>query len=129
MSKQGKIIVGGMLFIYGIHLVIRFSEYSSPLWLNSYLADLLCMPILLSLSLLSLRYLKRLPHFLFKPVHVLFALLYVSLVFEWLLPSYSSSYTADPLDLLMYGLGAGLFFALQPAIFPEKSLNAMQIEP
>ncbi len=86
--------------------------------LFSYLDDLLVMPIVLTLTLLFQRYVTfKDPGYTFSTWHVLVAIVYFSLIFEVVLPRYSSRYTADPLDVLAYAAGGALFyyFINQPA--------------
>ncbi|NNC82547.1 MAG: hypothetical protein HKN79_03140 [Flavobacteriales bacterium] len=117
MTRSGRIILGLLTLIYSVHLLVRFSEHSSPEWINSYLGDLLCMPILLSFTLLVLRYVTRLPRFVLGPMHILVSVIYVSLVFEWLLPHCFYRYTSDPIDVGMYVLGARIYLLLQENLF------------
>jgi hypothetical protein len=81
--------------------------------INDYLADLLCMPIVLTIILTSVRFLKKRPDFQMPLSGILFTLVYWSVYFEWFLPSRSTSYTADPLDVIAYFLGAASFFLWQ----------------
>jgi hypothetical protein len=79
--------------------------------LHSYLDDLLAIPVILGITLQI--YQKIHPQrqaFSFTPTQILVAVLYVSVVFEWVLPQYSTTYTADLLDVVCYLLGAGYFY-------------------
>jgi hypothetical protein len=44
---------------------------------------------------------------------ILFAWLYVSVLFEFILPAYSEKYTQDYLDIAMYSIGAFLYYKSQ----------------
>ena len=75
---------------------------------NHYLADLICMPIIFYIVEGLFRVLKinaslSLPK-------IIFGVAYFSFLFEFLLPQLSEKYTADWLDVIMYGLGGFLYF-------------------
>ena len=74
---------------------------------HSYLDDLLCFPIVLTLGLAMYRYFK--PDYLLNGWHMLFTFLLYSIYFEWYLPKVSSSATSDPVDILMYLVGLTVF--------------------
>lgn len=78
--------------------------------LSDYGADLLALPVALGIALWVIRKSKpdrqdyRLPWTLILAAVVIFAVL-----FEGLFPMWSDRFTADPLDVVAYGLGASLF--------------------
>lgn len=74
---------------------------------HSYLDDLLCFPLVLTLGLAAYRF--QWPNYRLTPWHVWPLVLIYSVYFEWYLPQRSALYTADLLDVVMYGLGALLF--------------------
>lgn len=104
-------------------------------WLDNYLDDLLCMPILLGgwlaeqYDLFGRKRLRRIEIFALWVV--------VSLVFEGLLPYWSPRYTADGWDAVCYALGSWLFYRLiqerveQPALtpLPERSRRQRMTYP
>ncbi|MGB7395224.1 MAG: hypothetical protein WA913_12600 [Pricia sp.] len=97
------------LTIYGMQV----GEVPLPLWINFYVNDFLCMPIVLFLCRYVIRMLKSdatlpLP---FGPVIAL-TLLY-AIYFEGLLPEYNPRYTGDVFDVLLYFLGSGFFLIVQ----------------
>jgi len=98
-------------------LSIKRFELGLPDVLSSYLADLICMPLLLSSTLLLIRWIKHIPHFYLQIGHIAFVLCYVSIVFEYVLPRYHSTYTSDILDICCYALGATSFFFMQKRVF------------
>lgn len=86
-----------------------YLHYTLPPLVSSYLADLLCMPLLLSLTLAAHRWLINRQGTL--PVTWLVgAWAYVSVWFEGLLPLWSPRAIADPLDVLAYALGTWAFY-------------------
>jgi hypothetical protein len=80
-----------------------------PIWASSYWADALCMPLLLSFLLFSIRKIKQMPSFYLSPSMILFVWAYLSLTFEFLLPFFSKKYTADVVDVYIYAMG-GVFY-------------------
>lgn len=75
--------------------------------IHSYLDDLLCLPIVLTLGLAAYRivwptYKLRLWHMI--PVFVVY-----SIYFEWYLPQISLAYTSDLFDVLAYTGGLTIF--------------------
>lgn len=111
---------------YGIHLVLKFGHIPVPGFFSHYFADLLCMPLLLSFALLSMRWFRgendrQLPWSM-----VLVAIVYVSLVFELVLPAFFKRYTSDVWDVVMYGLGGVLFFVFQKHLVPV-SKNSLPV--
>jgi hypothetical protein len=104
--------------LYLVHLGIKFLQYPVNEWISSYLADVLCLPILLSYILLVLRYFKKKPLLWLNTPQILFLFLYVSILFEFILPKYSKRYTADIYDVLAYAFGAIFFYCFQKKICP-----------
>jgi len=84
---------------------------SKPFYIQFYLNDLLSPTVLLTLSMLFLTLIYR-DLFIFSKAQLLFFFLYLSFVFELLLPYLSSSFTADKYDLVAYAIGTILFHYL-----------------
>ncbi len=76
------------------------------------------MPILLSLTLLVIRFIKNDSLIFLDKYKILFAVVYVSFVFEFWLPSKSAIYTGDVFDVFCYGFGALIFYSIQHRWFP-----------
>ena len=95
--------------LFGVHYGLEKAGLSYPL-LRYYLNDLLCMPLVLGLTLfLQRNFILRDPNHVFTKYQVGIAVVYYAVGFEGVLPLFMSRYTADGLDVVMYGLG-GLFF-------------------
>ena len=107
-----------LLALYVVHLVLKFGRVPVPLFFSHYFADLLCMPLLLSSAVLFMRWLRTEEGLYLSGGKILVATLYVSLVFESVLPLFFQRYTADVWDVVMYGVGGGLFFVFQQRFFP-----------
>lgn len=81
------------------------------LLLSGHFTDLLAVPIIANLGLWFQRiFIVKRSTYILKTGHVVFIVIYLSLVFEWLLPMYiPKKFTGDWIDVLLYILG-GLFF-------------------
>lgn len=71
------------------------------------------MPIVFYVSTELIKRLKRNSDFELSLVQILIGFLYFSTLFEVALPLYNSKYTADWLDVLMYGIGSLIFIVIQ----------------
>ncbi|MFD2551665.1 hypothetical protein ACFSQP_07545 [Bizionia sediminis] len=116
-----KILAQPVFYIsIGIAASIYFAQRLNiplPSWINNYVNDFLCMPIVLSISLAILRFIKKTED-LFVPLPVILGLtLYFSVYFEWFMPQVSARYTADFIDVGLYFIGALLFFRYQKRLF------------
>ena len=85
--------------------IIERAGWSIP-FINSYLDDLACLPVVLTLALAFLRTFFTSPGYTLSKMQIVIAVIYISVAFEWILPSVSSRYTRDHIDILMYVLGA-----------------------
>jgi len=80
-------------------------------FLHSYLDDLLAIPVILGITLQIYRLIHPLKKlFKFKKEHVFVVFLYVSILFEGVLPYYSKQYIRDLFDVLCYGVGSLIFY-------------------
>ena len=114
------------IFFLGCSFLFFIIEFAGtfglylPRWTRHYLKDFLCMPIVFTVCLIVLQWLKEDMAFKLKilPVIVLTAL--YSLYFELVLPNFIQRYTGDPLDVLMYFGGAISFYLLQFTSIKKK---------
>ncbi len=97
------------LVLYLIHLYLKFAHIQVPVFFSSYGADLLCMPIVLSLTQNFVQKIHLNNHFqlTFGMLFVVFLLFSIS--FEVILPYWSSRYTSDVYDVLCYAVGVCFF--------------------
>jgi hypothetical protein len=80
-------------------------------WLpDSYLDDLLCLPVVLTLALAFMRLVKGRPNYQLSFYMVSFAVLQVVVVFEFLLPRWSDTYHGDAWDVPVYIAGAAIWW-------------------
>lgn len=89
---------------------------------HSYLDDLLAMPVILGVTLQIYQFIHPSKDcFHFRKRHVLVAFIYVSLVFEVILPRFSDVYTADLFDVLCYAVGSGVFYRFINRSLPREN--------
>jgi len=106
-----------IIIVAAIIYAAKLMNVTLPKWTSFYLNDLLCMPIVLSLSLAAIRYLKKDDLLYIPPLAIILITAYYSFHFEWLLPQFNSRYTSDWIDVLLYVSGAGVFYAFQKRLF------------
>ena len=104
-----------LIALYAWTLYVKFHA-SNQSFLNHYLADLICMPIVFYLVGAIFRMLKI--NFSLSIPKIIFGVLYFSFLFEFLLPQFSSRYTGDWYDVLMYCLGGGAYFFINKILSP-----------
>lgn len=105
------------LFLYVLLHSARLAQIQVPILINNYATDLLCMPIILTLCLAGVRWIKKMPHFHLSLFMIFGMTVYYIFFFEFFLPQYSPNYTADWIDGACYAVGA-LFYTL---IWNKKS--------
>ena len=100
-----------------VYAVLVFRKYNQPedSFLNNYLADFLCIPLVLYYTQLILDVLFRQKKVEMSAMKIFVAVIYFSVVFEWILPRFSGNYTSDWIDVLMYFLGGIVFYCLKKA--------------
>lgn len=95
----------------------KMGDVQLPQWIYFYFSDFLCMPVVLSVCLASVRIAKK-NNTIFIPLGAIIGLtVYYAMYFEWLLPQYNPRYTADIVDVALYILGAGLFYGFQKRLY------------
>jgi len=102
-----------LLFVYAVHLYIKYNCIAVPVFISNYLADALCLPFILSLFVMIVRIVKKNSTFQLPLSMIAFAVVYVTTVFEFVIPKFSARYTADLMDIVFYALGALFFFLFQ----------------
>ncbi|HVW16488.1 MAG TPA: hypothetical protein VHB54_21835 [Mucilaginibacter sp.] len=77
---------------------------------NSYVNDAFAVPVIANIGLWFQRvFLIKSDYYIQSPGQVIFIVVYVSLLFEVILPLISKRYTADWVDVLLY-IAGGFFF-------------------
>ncbi len=113
-STLKKPLVWVSITIFLINQVIeRVLNIHIP-YVHAYLDDLLVMPIILGLITQFFQWIhpaKQYYHL--SKTHIIIAVLFFSVVFEMIYPViYPQNYTADPIDVICYGLGGFCFYWL-----------------
>lgn len=119
----------GMLLTYLVLLVSKKTGLFFPELINSYLSDLLCIPLVLSIARYAIAYWINDACFQLNRWHMAFTSIAFALVFELILPKFSTVYTADPFDALAYGIGALLFDRLQsPVLIAAAQIHHTEVQ-
>jgi hypothetical protein len=106
-----KWFIGGCL-IWLVVTILRRSGHSLPV-INGYIDDLLAVPVIANLGLWFQRvFVIRNDYYVLSRWHVVFIVVYVSVLFELALPYYSKIYTADWIDAVLYLIGGIFFFRI-----------------
>jgi hypothetical protein len=101
-------------FITGclVWLIVQITRMlGHPLqFVNGYLSDAFALPVIANLGLwMQRKFIIKNNYYVLSPAQVIFMVVYISVLFEGLLPHISKIYTADWMDVLLYCIG-GLFF-------------------
>jgi hypothetical protein len=96
-------------------------------WLHAYLDDILCMPLFLAIW----RWEKQLfwRTFQLRRMEILFFTCFIFVLFEGILPHFSTAYTADWKDGLAYSCGSSIFYLLQNSVTLLDGQESSQIGP
>ncbi len=125
MYKKYYIAFGFGIILYILQVLAKFNHISLPLWYVNYAADLVCLPLILSITLVLIRKIKRWPYFYLTNGMLLVALSYTSILFEWILPRYFTKYTADIVDVFMYTIGLIIFYFVQQRLKRDEYHHKM----
>lgn len=107
-------IVYGSIVIFVIYHILELTLEKPIPYLHAYLDDLVCMPIVLGLTTQIAQWIHPVKEYYYlSPTHILLAVIFYSLLFEWILPVVNpQKYTADIFDILFYLMGATIFYFL-----------------
>jgi hypothetical protein len=113
MYKKYYIAFSFGIFLYVLQLLAKFNYILLSSWYVNYAADVVCLPLILSITLVLIRKIKRWPFFYLTNGMFVVAISYTSILFEWILPRYFTKYTADIVDIVMYLVGLIIFYFVQ----------------
>lgn len=118
-------MIGRLLFwlATATYLTLYFHKKSGHYipWISDYMADLLCMPIVFAFCLAVLKFWRVVSKdFELSASMIIVAVIYFSLVFEWILPSLSEKHHADTLDIVAYSLGALAYYYLRKILSTKQ---------
>ncbi len=96
--------------IWLIVFILRKSGHTLP-YLNGYVTDVFAIPVIANLGLWFQRVaIYKSNYYVLSAWHVVFIVVYLSVVFEGILPWLSTKYTADWIDVVLYTIGGGVFY-------------------
>jgi ABC-type branched-subunit amino acid transport system permease subunit len=105
-----------------IYLLQRM-QIQMPSWVDNYVNDFLCLPIVLGFITLLFRWLKKDKTYRVSIWAILFLAGYYSFYFEYYLPLKTTRYSADYIDVILYFTGSIIFYLLNnKSRFPVKRL-------
>lgn len=113
MHKKYFTAFGFGVLLYALQILAKFNHIFLPSWYVNYAADVVCLPLILTVTLVLIRKIKRWSYFYLTNGMLLVALSYTTILFEWILPHYFTKYTADIVDVFMYLVGLIIFYFLQ----------------
>ena len=123
-TLRNKWFIGGCL-VWLVVIILRRSGHPLPV-LNGYIDDLLAIPVIANLGLWFQRvFVIRNNYYVLSPWHVVFIVVYVSVLFELALPHYSNTYTGDWIDVVLYLVGGVFFYKLinRPIIAEKRQIR------
>lgn len=116
MSNAVKISFWFLMAVYAVLFFMKKSGIYYPFF-SDYLADLICLPIVLTISrFLIIKLTSVGSGFELSPAKIIVATCYIAIVFEFLLPNFSSNYQSDMLDIVAYFLGASAYYIFRKTI-------------
>jgi hypothetical protein len=90
------------------HIIQRY--FVLPVFFTHYLDDVLIIPITATTALwLQRRFIVRNNEFQFSKFTLTLLVVYFTIAFEWIIPRFSTHFTADAWDIAAYTTGACLF--------------------
>ena len=107
--------------LYLLIRILRLFEIHIPEILNSHLTDFLFMPILLTVSLIGVRVIKRNKLINLTIGMIFISTVFVSFMFEIFMTSRSSLFIKDYWDVVAYIIGALFFYIVQSRLEVQVS--------
>ena len=101
-------LLAGTLYLINRFLlnIVGLEEYTMP-----YLNDILCLPVALTVALFfQQKVIYKTTAYRLTKMQILFAFIYFAVVFEGILPAFSSRYIRDGWDVLAYAAGGILYY-------------------
>lgn len=91
---------------------LQLNHIPLPDWVNNYINDFLCLPIVLFICQYAVGKVKSNGEIKIPAALIFLVASGYALYFEYLLPRINSRYTADIFDVILYFAGAALYFVL-----------------
>jgi len=109
--KRLLLVIGW--FIYTVFFIAKSKGVTFHPIIQGYFSDFLALPLMLGVILLAMKAYTKDPTYQLSVAKVVVAFLYISIVFEWILPLYREHFHSDVWDVVAYGMGALLFLWIQ----------------
>lgn len=103
------LFISSVLLYLGVKLCRLFS-IQIPTLITNYLADLVCMPIVLSSCLVGVRLTKKSTQYRLTGIQIFAMTSFYAVLFELYLPKINPIYTGDSYDVVAYFIGAIVYF-------------------
>lgn len=100
---------------------------SLPYFFQCYYTDILAIPLVLGVTNFLLKKYTAKEDFKLSLPKILFACIYFSILFEWILPASSSNYTRDILDVFCYFVGGGIYYYVSNHSFNKRLDHASTV--
>lgn len=102
--------------IYIVTRYLKSTDLELPIFIKNHLTDLLCMPIILTICLAFVRWIKRLPNYVLTPFMIISMTVFYAVLFEFLAPINNPNQTGDWIDILMYAIGGFGYWVIQKRV-------------
>ena len=124
-SPQGKELVWNKYFLiffvlYIYTLGVKFLNFPAWDWVHFYLADSLAIPIICSISLKAVQWIKNDSTLYLSKTKIAVTVIYLCVFFEYILPYFSPKYTSDYIDCLAYIFGGIIYWFYQKSVLNRR---------
>jgi hypothetical protein len=102
-----------LCLIYFATRYLKSTDLILPIFIKNHLTDLLCMPIILTICLVGVRLIRRLPNYVLNPFMIFSMTVFYAVIFEYLAPKSNPNQTGDWIDVGMYVLGGLGYWVIQ----------------
>lgn len=102
-----------LCLIYVVTRYFKLTDLELSIFIKNHLTDLLCMPIILTICLAFVRFIKRLPDYTLTPFMIISMTVFYAVLFEYISPINNPNQTGDWIDVLMYVIGGFVYWVIQ----------------
>ena len=92
---------------------LRSTDLELPFFIKKHLTDLICLPIILTICLVGVRVIKRLPNYTLTPFMIISMTVFYAVLFEYLAPLNNPNQIGDWIDALVYCIGGVGYLFIQ----------------
>jgi hypothetical protein len=104
------------IILYLYTLGVKFLQFPSWDWVQFYLADILAIPIICSISLKGVQWVKNDATQHLSKTKIVVTVIYLIVFFEFVLPYFSPKYTSDYIDCIAYSTGGIIYWFYQKSV-------------